>query len=114
MNKSFNFIILSLFIFYIKSENDFNDFKCFEPTSNKLKIGEDIVLCIHLLNFNKEEPLNKKIGIRVKVDEYSVISIDGIYQEYYNRIKNDTNSNIELLAQISNVTSIYTSVSFKI
>ena len=114
MNKSFNFIIFSLFIFYIKSDNNFNDFKCFEPTSNKLKIGEDIVLCIHLLNFNKEEPLNKKIGIRVKVDEYSVISIDGIYQEYYNRIKNDTNSNIELLAQISNVTSIYTSVSFKI
>ena len=122
MKNSFIFTIFSFLIIYLKTES-VDDFKCFEPTSNKLKVGEDIILCIHILK--NDNSTNQKVGIRVKVDEYNVISLDGAYDIY--KHANDPNvpegtenvqlnpnkNNIEFLVQISNVTSVFKSVSFK-
>ena len=47
--------------------------------------------------------------IKVIADEYSVVSLDGIHNKYFNR-----QDNIEFLAQIGNVTSVFTTVSFNI
>ena len=122
MKNSFIFTIFSFLIIYLKTES-LDDFKCFEPTSNKLKVGEDIILCIHILKNNNSS--NKKVGIRVKVDEYNVISLDGAYdiikhtndpnvpEGTENPQPNPNQKNIEFLVQISNVTSVFTSVSFK-
>ena len=88
-----------------------NIYKCFDPTSDKLKVGEDVILCIHIIEDNKENSEPKKVGIKIKVDEYSVISIDEIYNQYG---KDFNNNIISFLAQIGETTSVFTSVSKKI
>jgi hypothetical protein len=114
-NFASKFFILSLFFIFVKSDIP-EDYKCFDPTSEKLKVGEEVILCIHIIrkDFQKE-----KVGIRIKVDEYSVVSLDGIYDKYNEAINhhkgNDPNNfNLELLAQIGKITSVFTSVSHNI
>ena len=52
-----------------------------------LSVGEDIILCIHIVSEKK------KLAMPIKVDEYSMVSFNHIY----NLIKN---KEIELIAQI--------------
>jgi hypothetical protein len=104
----YRFIILSFLILYIKTDPS-EEYRCVDNTSDKLKVGENVILCVHIISKKKKE----KVGIRIKVDEYSVVSIEGIldkYKELKKQFKNDDFS-IELLAQIGNVTSVFTSVS---
>ena len=114
-NFASKFFFFSLFFIFVKSDIP-EDYKCFDRTSEKLKVGEEVILCIHIIrkDFQKE-----KVGIRIKVDEYSVVSLDGIYDKYNEAITlhngNDANSiNLELLAQIGKITSVFTSVSHNI
>ena len=102
-------LIISLLFVNIKTQPS-NDYKCFDPTSDKLKVGEDVILCIHIIEDNKDNSIPKKVGIKIKVDEYSVISIDEIYNQYG---KNLNTNMISFLAQIGNITSVFTSVSKK-
>ena len=111
LNFFFKFITISFFIIYIRSDVP-EDYQCFEPTSEKLKIGEEVILCIHYIIGNIKE----KMGIRIKVDEYSVVSLEGVYDKYntYPKNKEETKDNFELLAQIGKITSVFKSVSFNL
>ena len=83
----YRFFILSFIILYIKTDPS-EEYRCVDNTSDKLKVGEDVILCVHIINKKKKE----KVGIRIKVDEYSVVSIEGIldkYKELKNQFKND-------------------------
>ena len=62
MSKLFSFFIFLFFIKLILSEKQ--DFKC-GPLTNKLKIGDEVILCIHVLNSQ-----HKKFAIPIKIDEY--------------------------------------------
>ena len=100
--------ILSFLILYIKTDPS-EEFRCVDNISNKLKVGEEVILCIHIITKNNKE----KVGIKIKVDEYSVVSVEGIFDKYeemkYKSINDE--DTIELLAQIGNTTSVFTSVS---
>ena len=100
---SFRFIIYSFLIIIIKA-GILEDYKCYEPNSDQLKLGEDVVLCIHIIS--NPININKKVGIKIKVDEYSVVSVDGIYDIS----RENEKSNIELLAQIGKITSVFPTV----
>ena len=94
------FILIFLFPKILNSPKE--DYKCGSPEHN-LKVGDNIILCIHLL---KE---NKKVAMPIKVDEYSMISFNHIY-----KISNDILQNkkeIEFIAQIGDVTTINPTVS---
>ena len=96
-------LIISFLIVNIKTDRP-EDYKCFDPTSDKLKVGEFVILCIHIINDNNGK--GEKVGIKIKVDEYSVISIDEIYKNYNQKI-------VSFLAQVGDTTSVFTSVSKK-
>jgi len=100
-----------LFILIFPSKEDIpEDYKCSPLAVKKLKLGDEVVLCIHM------KQLKEKVAIRLRVDEYSMFSVEGFYEKYKNYSealkKKDLNSidDIELLAQIDNITSNFTSV----
>ena len=106
MLKNVSFVF-TLFILFINS-NCFKpeDFKCYNPKIDKLKVGDEVVLCIHTLpisDTNQNQKPNLKFAISIKVDEYSILSVDGI-----NALSEK--DDMELLAQINEVTSVFTTV----
>ena len=97
-----NTILLIILYFLVFNINCYspNDFKCFAE-SEKVKVGDEVVLCIHLIQSDK------KIGIPIKVDEYSVVRVEGVKDEYED---NEEKYEYEILAQINDTTSVFTSV----
>ena len=101
MSKLLIFFIYILFFFFIpvtfsqpedKSEQKY---EC-DPKIHDLKVGEEIILCIHILS------LNKKFAMPIKVDEYSMVSFNSIYDLILD-------TEIELIAQIGDtITSMPT------
>ena len=72
------------------------DYKC-EPPKHNLIVGDKIILCIHIL---KE---NKKLAMPIKVDEYSIVSFNHIF-EIYDTLKNK--NEVEFIAQIGDSITI--------
>ena len=120
MSKLFSFFIFLYFIKLILGEKQ--DFKC-GPLTNKLKIGDKVILCIHVLNSQ-----HKKFAIPIKIDEYSVVSFNHIYK-FIKDISNDNNyahntnnsdnikenqNQIELIAQIGDKMTVFPTVSIKL
>ena len=105
-----NYFVLTFSILFISSLcYQPEDFKCDIPKMDKLKVGDEVVLCIHTINQTQfpEPNKNQKIAISIKVDEYSILSVDGI-----RAINRDAGDNdMELLAQINEITSVFTTVS---
>ena len=103
-NISFVFILIILFINSICFKP--GDFVCDHSKIDKLKVGDEVVLCIHTIDPapDPNSPPNQKFAISIKVDEYSILSVDGIHALSGNR-------DMELLAQINEVTSVFTTVS---
>ena len=99
-----NTILLIILYFLVFNINCYspNDFKCFAE-SEKVKVGDEVVLCIHLIQSDK------KIGIPIKVDEYSVVRVEGVKDEY-DDLDNEEKYEYEILAQINDTTSVFTSV----
>jgi len=103
----FSFFILSINCFNFSPEN----FIC-DHQKIKLKVGDEVVLCIHTIDPNtnsssySSQNHKKKFAISIKVDDYSILSVDGI-----NNGNNIENKDLELLAQINEVTSVFTTVS---
>ena len=86
-------LIIYIFIFYFipvsfskPEEKNEPNYKC-DPNVHNVQVGEDITLCIHIVSEKK------KLAMPIKVDEYSMVSFNHIY----NLIKN---KEIELIAQI--------------
>ena len=102
-NVGFAFILVILFITSICFQP--KDFVCDHPKNDKLKVGDEVVLCIHTIDPDIILNPNQKFAISIKVDEYSILSVDGI-----NKLS-ENNNNMELLAQINEVTSVFTTVS---
>ena len=75
------------------------NFTCNSNDSRDLKIGDKVYLCIH--NIQNET----RIAFPIEVDEYSVATIKGLY----NKIE-DNNTDIEFLAQIGTMTSVFKAV----
>ena len=107
MSKVFNTLIIFSFLILF-SQSDLSDYKCdYLNNLSELKVGDEVILCIHIVE------LKKKVALQIKVDEYSVVSIDGLYNFYSQQIRNTKEreeSNMRLLAQIKDVTSVFTSV----
>ena len=97
-------LITLLMIYLIKSDRP-EDYKC--TGNHQLKVGEEVVLCIHILDRSKNH--RNRMAIKVIADEYSVVSLDGTHSKFF-----DARGNVEFLAQIGNVTSVFTSVSLNI
>ena len=72
------------------------DYKCESPKHN-LNVGDKVILCIHIL---KE---NKKLAMPIKVDEYSIVSFNHIF-EIYDTLKNK--NEVEFIAQIGDSITI--------
>ena len=90
-------ILIFTFLFLQTLSSPKEDYKCGQPGQN-LKVGDLVILCIHIL---KE---NKKLAMPIKVDEYSMISFNHIY-----KISNDILQNkkeIEFIAQIGDATTV--------
>ena len=104
-NISFIFFLFILFINSICFKPE--DFKCDQPKIDKLKVGDEVVLCIHTIDPDQNPNQNQKFAISIKVDEYSILSVDGIRAIN----KKNQDNNMELLAQINEVTSVFTTVS---
>jgi len=98
MKKNFILLIYIFFIFnYIpfvysqESSNPNQKFRC-STTAHDLKVGDEVILCIHII------PKNQKVAIKIKVDEYSMLSFNKIYDLI-------TGEKIELIAQIGDTIS---------
>ena len=123
--KIYNFIIFLLLISLISTENIV--YKCKSAdTEDKVEIEDEVTLCIHI------PELKKKVAFKLKVDEYSVISIEnGFNKIILPKEENNQNSNrrllieeeptnktsddgiieeVQFVAQIGNITSTYPSV----
>ena len=131
MKIFFRFFIYILFILnyisYVNSQqgqNPLQKFKCTSPNHN-LKVGDEVILCIHV------PELKKKVAFKLKVDEYSAISIENGFNKIVlpkeesnlGRLlieedpKNNTSDDeikeqVQFVGQIGNITSAYPSVSF--
>ena len=102
--------ILFLFFIIIKCEEieDNSDpinttsYECqdFDETI-ELEIGKEIILCIHI------PELEQKIPFKIKVDEYSLLTINQGYSLAFNYQEKKP---IHFIAQIGNITSTYPSV----
>ena len=58
-----------LLLFSISTNN--NIYKCKSgDTTKNIEIGDEVTVCLHSLNFHK------KVAFKLKVDEYTVISIE--------------------------------------
>ena len=93
-----NILIFSIFTIYINCQN----YICRSNDSNDLEIGKAAYLCIHVVE------ANKRIAIPITIDEYSVATIKGIYNQ------KSSNSTIQLLAQVGTITSVFPAVRFYI
>ena len=98
MKKFFILFIYISFIFnyipFVYSQGHSNPnqkFKC-STTAHDLKVGDEVILCIHII------PKNQKVAIKIKVDEYSMLSFNKIYDLI-------TGEKIELIAQIGDTIS---------
>ena len=98
MKKNFILLIYIFFIFnYIpfvysqESSNPNQKFRC-STTAHDLKVGDEVILCIHII------PDNKKVAIKIKVDQYSMLSFNKIYDLI-------SDKKIELIAQIGDTVS---------
>ena len=92
MNLNKRLFFLFLIYIYINCQT----FICNSNDSSDLKLGDKVYLCIH--NIQSET----RIAFPIEVDEYSVATIKGIY----NQISNNDND-IEFLAQVGTTTSVY-------
>ncbi len=97
--KSISFFFLLLF--YLIFNSNCQNYICKDSDSSGLKVGDKAYLCIHILQSNT------RIAFPLEVDEYSVASIKG----FYDQINSNNNTDIEFLAQIGKTTSIFPSVS---
>ena len=97
--KSISFFFLLLF--YLIFNSNCQNYICKDSYSSGLKVGDKAYLCIHILQSNT------RIAFPLEVDEYSVASIKG----FYDQINSNNNTDIEFLAQIGKTTSIFPSVS---
>ena len=77
-------IFLFLFLLSLISTNN-NVYRC-KPndTEKKIEIGNDVTLCIHAVN------LARKVVFKIKVDDYSVISINDGFSNIVNSINSET------------------------
>ena len=89
-------ILIFTFLFLQTLSSPKEDYKCGPPGQN-LKVGDLVILCIHIL---KE---NKKLAMPIKVDEYSMISFNHIF-EIYDTLNNK--KEIEFIAQIGDATTV--------
>lgn len=95
-SKKFSFFFLiSLMIFLEINITLAYDLKCRESDSEDLKLGKSVILCIHILE------KGVRVAAPLEIDEYSVVSIKDIYSSVVN------NTNITFVAQIGDVTSVY-------
>lgn len=121
--KIFNFIIILLLLSFSSEDNVY---KCrSSDTDEKVEIGDEVILCIHV------PELKKKVAFKLKVDEYSAISIENGFNKIVlpkeesnlGRLlieedpKNNTSDDeikeqVQFVGQIGNITSAYPSVSF--
>ena len=121
--KIFNFIIILLLLSFSSEDNVY---KCrSSDTDEKVEIGDEVILCIHV------PELKKKVAFKLKVDEYSAISIENGFNKIVlpkeeNNLgrllieedpKNNTSDEeikeqVQFVGQIGNITSAYPSVSF--
>ena len=94
--KLFLYIFLFHYIPLVASQPK-KKYEC-GTNAHNLKVGENVILCIHIL------PENKKLAMQIKVDEYSMLS--------FNRISDlILNKEIELIAQIGETITISPTVS---
>ena len=102
--------ILFLFFIIIKCEEIIDTSDSINTTTYEcqnlnetidLEIGKEIILCIHI------PELEQKIPFKIKVDEYSLLTINQGYS-LANKITNK--EFIHFIAQIGNITSLYPSV----
>ena len=98
MSKFYNLFIPLFFLNFLPIIS-YQDYKCGETIKN-IKVGQDVILCIHILS------KNKKLAMRIKVDEYSMVSFNNIYKEISNPA-----SEIEFVAQIGDIISTMPTVS---
>ena len=98
MKIFFRFFICILFILnyisYVNSQqgqNPLQKFKCTSPNHN-LKVGDEVILCIHII------PKDRKAAIKIKVDEYNMLSFNKIYD-----LIGSDNTKFELVAQIGDI-----------
>ena len=97
MKKIINFfLLLSFLLINLKCEI----YICNEKDSKDLKIGDKAYLCIHIVESKT------RIVFPLEVDEYSVVTINGIYSQI-----SPNSSDISFLAQVGEKTSIFPSVS---
>jgi hypothetical protein len=95
LHKIFTFFfILNYIPKIIKSQSV--EYKCGELSKN-LKVGDEVILCIHIL---KE---NKKVAMPIKVDEYSMVSFNHIF-EIYDKLNNKNEA--QFIAQIGDTLTI--------
>ena len=82
-------IFLFLFLLSLISTNN-NIYRC-KPndTEKKIEIGNDVTLCIHAVN------LARKVVFKIKVDDYSVISINNGFSNIVNSINKDSETEKE-------------------
>ena len=99
MSKNFISFILQFFylISFVKTQQTSNTYEC-GPKAHNLKVGDDVILCIHILS------QNKKLAMPIKVDEYSMLSFNKIHDLI------NPEEEIELLAQIGETTTILPTV----
>ena len=97
MNFYKRLFFLLIILFYINCQT----FICNSNDAGELQIGDNVYLCIH--NIQNET----RIAIPIEVDEYSVATIKGLY----NTVSNGE-YDIEFLAQVGTITSVYKVVRF--
>ena len=95
--KLFLYIFFSYYIPLVYSQPD-QKYKC-GPIVLNLKVGDVVTLCIHLLSDNK------KLAMQIKVDEYSMMKFNYIYD----LIKD--NKEVEIIAQIGDTITLMPTVS---
>ena len=95
-NISVFFLLLSIIIFNVNCQT----YICKDSDSSGLKVGDKAYLCIHILQ------TNTRIAFPLEVDEYSVASIKGFYEQ----ISSNSTNNYEFLAQVGKITSVFPSV----
>ena len=96
--KMFLYIFLFYYIPLVYSQPN-QKYKCGSIVDN-LKVGDVVTLCIHILSENK------KLAMQIKVDEYSMLSFNRIYDSI-----TDKEKEIELIAQIGDTITLMPTVS---
>ena len=96
-----NFYKRLFFLFFIFFNINCQTFICNSNDANELQIGDKVYLCIH--NIQNET----RIAIPIQVDEYSVATIKGLYSSI-----SSEEYNLEFLAQVGTITSVYKAVRF--